>query len=300
MYQLVDEMWNNGGVVFEAHHCSSIGVDNRSSGGLVNYIAQNVDVTPFYHKYQVLLQIEDEATQTVKYVVTVPGVIGVNGLNQHLGVNVNTLMDLQLSASGLPVCCVVRGVLDQDSFEDAEAFLKEIEHASGQNYMVGSKERVASFECSAVKVAAFWPDSTHRYTFHANNSLANDTYQPEYINYLRDSLQLTHAEYIKDKGRFESLKARIIGNESTELETLKEVLQSKDNEADPICNSYTWVSTIMQFHEDHNVLFISPGAPDSVLYEVFRVEQTNGPTSFTNKVSTSSNPDILLSISRKK
>ena len=53
------------------------------------------------------------------------------------------------------------------------------------------------------------------------------------------------------------------------IEILKETLKSKDSDTDPICNKWTWVSTIMEFHDDHNVLLISPGKPDSTDYEEF-------------------------------
>ncbi|PCI94599.1 MAG: hypothetical protein COB15_13845 [Flavobacteriales bacterium] len=269
VFQLVDEMWNNGGIIFEAHHCSSIGINNRKSDGDINYIAQNIDVTPFYHKYKVLLDIEDQKSNSHTFVVTVPGIIGVNGLNKAIGVNVNSLMDLKNSSDGLPVCCVVRGVLDQSTFNEAEEFLRKIKHASGQNYIIGSKHNVASYECSASKVEIYWPDSTKRYTYHANNALKNNSYQPSYINQIEDSFNLTHEEYIKDVPRTAALKNRILNTESINIEVLKETLKSKDSETDPICNDWTWASTIMEFHDDHNVLFISPGKPDSVDYEKF-------------------------------
>ncbi len=272
VFQLVDEMWNNGGIIFEAHHCSSIGINNRKNNGKVNYIAQNIDVTPFYHKYKVLLDIENEATKMHNYVLTVPGIIGVNGLNKYIGVNVNSLMDLKNSSDGLPVCCVVRGVLDKETFGEAETFLREIKHASGQNYIIGSKQNIASFECSSSKVSIYWPDSTKRYTYHANNALKNDSYQPSYINQITDSFNLTHEEYIKDVPRTTALKTRILNKESINTETIKEILKSKDSDTDPICNDWTWISTIMEFHDDHNVLLISPGKPDSVEYEKFIIQ----------------------------
>lgn len=268
VFQLVDEMWNNGGVVFEAHHCSSIGVSNKN----VNYIAQNVDVTPFYHKNKILLSFNNPSNNLPTYVLTVPGIIGVNGINKTIGITVNSLMDLQNSSDGLPVCCVVRGTLEKKTFAQAANFINEIKHASGQNYIIGSKFDIASFECSSTKVSKYWPDSTKKYTFHANNALQNDSYQPNYIQYLEDSLQMTHKEYIKDVPRLVSLRKRILNQESIDLNILKQTLRSKDSETDPICNDYTWVSTIMEFYENYNVLLVSPGKPDSTEYVEFRIE----------------------------
>ena len=83
---------------------------------------------------------------------------------------------------------------------------------------------------------------------------------------------MTHKEYIKDVPRLESLRKRILNQGSIDLNILKQTLGSKDSETDPICNDYTWISTIMEFHEDYNVLLVSPGKPDSTEYVEFRIE----------------------------
>lgn len=272
VFQLIDEMWTNGRIVHSIHHCTSIGVANRKKGDSINYIAQNIDVTPFYHKYKVLLKIINETNKDVTYVTTFPGYIGANGLNQNIGITVNSLMDLESSLDGLPVCCVVRGVLNKHSFVEAEAFLKDVKHASGQNYIVGSKDNIASFECSASKISSYWPDSTKLYTFHANNTLTNNSYNPEYLIYLKDSLQKTHEEFISNNPRLEAMKKRFIGTEKIDLQTIKKALQSKDDLNEPICNQLTWMSTIMEFHETYNVLLISAGKPDSTDYLEFKIE----------------------------
>lgn len=272
VFQLIDEMWANGRIIETPHHCTSLGVLNRMKGDSVNYIAQNLDVTPFYHKYKVLLSITRSSDSAKMYVTTFPGYIGANGLNQNIGVTVNSLMDLESSLDGLSVCCVVRGVLDKQNFVDAEHFLREIKHASGQNYIVGSRENVSSFECSASKVSIFWPDSTRLYTFHANNTLSNDSYNPFYLRYLTDSLNTTHEEFIKESPRLKAVESRIAGNTSIDLKTIQEALASKDDTVEFVCNQYTWVSTIMEFHDDYNLLLISPGKPDSVEYQEFRIK----------------------------
>jgi hypothetical protein len=272
VFQLIDEMWTNGRIVETPHHCTSLGVLNRMKEDSVNYIAQNIDVTPFYHKYKVLLQITKNSDSTKTYVTTFPGYIGANGLNQNIGVSVNSLMDLESSLDGLPVCCVVRGVLCKQNFIEAEQFLRKIKHASGQNYIIGSREDISSFECSASKVSTFWPDSTHLYTFHANNTLSNDSYNPFYLSYLTDSLNTTHKEFIKESPRLEAIENRILGNNSIDLKTIKEALASKDDSVEFVCNQYTWVSTIMEFHDDYNLLLISPGKPDSSDYQEFKIK----------------------------
>jgi len=137
-FQLVDEIWTNARLISIPHHCTSIGVNNSKRDGSPNYIAQNIDITPFYHGFEVLLDIVDKETGARKLVTTFVGYIGANGLNRHIGITENTLADLKSSLDGLPVCCVARGVLEKASFEEAVDFIRRVKHASGQNYIVGS------------------------------------------------------------------------------------------------------------------------------------------------------------------
>jgi isopenicillin-N N-acyltransferase like protein len=271
-FQFIDEIWANGNAIMKLHHCTSLGINNRIKNDSVNYIAQNLDVTPFYHKYKTLLDIEYEGSDVKNYIVTFPGYIGTNGINQNIGITVNSLLDIENSTDGLPVCCVVRGVLQKKSFNEAKTFLKIIKHASGQNYIIGSKNNIESFECSATKVSSYWPDSTKSNTYHANDALSNNSYSQNYVTYLKDSLKTTPTKFGLNNFRLKSLKSRISNQNKINLDTIKQILKSKDNSIDPICNVFTWVSTIMEFHDSYNVLLISPGKPDSTSYLEFIIK----------------------------
>jgi len=52
------------------------------------------------------------------------------------------------------------------------------------------------------------------------------------------------------------------------LVTIKDALSKK-----PICNSNTYVSTIMVFDNDYSELMITPGKPDSTEYIVFGINK---------------------------
>ena len=67
--------------------------------------------------------------------------------------------------------------------------------------------------------------------------------------------------------RLESIKKIISNNKHISLATIKDALSKK-----PICNSNTFVSTIMEFDSDFSELRISPGKPDSTEYIVFRIK----------------------------
>ncbi len=269
-YQLIDELWTNGNTVAENyHHCTSIGAMNLAHGQTGSFIAQNIDVPAFYHTFKVLLHLTDKAGKHEQYISTFPGYIGANGLNKHVGINVNSLLDIQNSLDGLPVCCVVRGTLQHHSFNDAVTFIHSIQHASGQNYIIGSTDSILSLECSATQITPFWPTNSKHITYHANNSLANDSHRKLYTNYLVNHLQLTHEEYVAQEKRLQSMEQRFSDSTVVTISKIKEALQSKDNYIDPVCNANTWVSTIMEFKNDSAVIHFSPGSPDEVDYIQF-------------------------------
>ena len=267
-FQLIDEIWTNARLINLPHHCTSVGINNYKKDKGSNYIAQNIDITPFYHGFEILLDIKDKDSYSRKLVTTFVGYIGANGLNKNIGITENTLTDLKSSLNGLPVCCIVRGVLEKASFDDAVNFIKTIKHASGQNYIIGSRQDIISLECASDLVTEYWPDSTKNYTFHANKPLTNTSYHPEYLVYLK-ALYGTIPETISfsDK-RLKSMRSNILNNKSIGLETIKYALSTK-----PVCNSNTFVSTIMEFNTDYNKLRISPGSPDSTEYIVFRIKK---------------------------
>ena len=265
-FQLIDEIGTNARLINIPHHCTSIGINNYKKDGSSNYIAQNIDITPFYHGFEILLDIKDKNTDSRKLVTTFTGYIGANGLNKHIGITENTLSDLRSSFNGLPVCCIARGVLEKTSFEEAIDFIKTIKHASGQNYIVGSNHDIISLECASDLVTEYWPDSTKDYTFHANRPLTNNSYHPAYLAYLKALYGSIPESISFSDERLESIKNIILNNNDINLVTIKNALSKK-----PICNSNTFVSTIMKFDNEYSELRISPGKPDSTEYIVFRI-----------------------------
>ena len=74
-----------------------------------------------------------------------------------IGICCNELPQLNHAADGLPVAFVHRGVLAQSTLDDAVAFIQQIKHATGQNYMIGGPQKIVTYECSANKVSQFVP-----------------------------------------------------------------------------------------------------------------------------------------------
>ena len=265
-FQLIDEIWTNARLINIPHHCTSLGINNYKKDGSSNYIAQNIDITPFYHGFEILLDIEDKDLNSRKLVTTFAGYMGANGLNRHIGITENTLSDLRSSLNGLPVCCIARGVLEKTSFGEAVDFIRTVKHASGQNYIVGSSQDIISLECASDLVTEYWPDSTKIYTFHANRPLTNNSYHPAFLAYIKALYGSIPESISFTDERLESIKNSIVNTKHINLATIKDVLSKK-----PICNRNTFVSTIMEFENDFSELRISPGKPDSTEYIVFRI-----------------------------
>jgi hypothetical protein len=265
-FQLIDEIWTNASLINIQHHCTSVGINNFKKDGSSNYIAQNIDITQFYHGTEILLDIKNKNADSDKLVVTFPGYIGINGLNMYIGITENSLSDLKGSKNGLPVCCIARGVLEKHSFGEAVNFIKNIKHASGQNYIIGSRFDIISLECAVDLVTEYWPDSSRNYTFHANRPLTNNSYNPDYLAYLNALNGIIPEAMRFSDERLKLMQNKILNNKRIDLKTIMDALSSK-----PVCNNNTFVSTIMEFNDVYNELRISPGKPDSTEYLVFKI-----------------------------
>ena len=239
-FQLVDEFWvyidklQNPG----SDHCSGFGIAATNSHPA--YMAQNMDLENFMNGYQVLFHISSYNGEPEQYILSCAGLIALNGINSDgIGVCVNTLMQLEASSDGLPVACVIRGILSMQDGASALKFIKTIKHASGQNYIIGIVDSVYDFEASANKVVRFFPDSNNpSLVYHTNHPLTNDDLKPWYL----ESQKKILSGEAKDNNsfiRFTSLKNRLTQPDNDfSVNLLKETLRSKDNLLNPICRVY--------------------------------------------------------------
>ncbi len=266
-YQMVDEIW----VYFDkadAHHCSSLGVIRSESHPAC--VAQNMDLESFRDGSQVVLHIAEGPGTPEQFVFTVAGLIATNGMNNRsIAITTNTLLQLSASPDGLPVACVVRGVLAQTKGEEALSFIKTVKHASGQNYIVGVGDRVYDFEASANKVVEFRPVPDGSVVYHTNHPLANDDLKPWHEERIR---AMTPEEKNKDNSeiRLNSLAAHL-GKSASAIDdgVIKATLESKDSQDNPICRhlavgdeSFSFGTTIMTL-SDKPFFQVTMGPPDS-------------------------------------
>ena len=264
--QLPDEVFVNGKAI-AGEHCTSLGFDKK--GTQPACIAQNMDVPAFADGFQVVLHVKEPNSDVEAFVLTQAGCIGFNGMNNHsVGICCNALWMLNSSRDGLPVACIVRGVLKQPTEADAVAFVRNVKHASGQNYIVGGLEHAYSFECSAHKVTRFQPYGRDDVVWHTNNPLANDDCDEPYRALRADPEELEKKE-ANSRSRLHCVERRMKDNVTArELEHIKGTLSSY-----PVCcakkdkyGSFTFASTIMVLGEKP-VLHIAPGPPNVTPFE---------------------------------
>ncbi|HEY8282909.1 MAG TPA: C45 family peptidase [Chloroflexota bacterium] len=173
-YQLMDEEWlfriDRKRESRPLEHCSMVGF---FGAGAPPILGQNMDLPKYYDGTQTLLRIRDDARDLESLLFTAAGLIGTTGLNNRsIGICCNTLTRLAHAYHGLPAAFIVRRVLESSTLEEAASFVREIQHASGQNYAIGGPDRIVDFECSAHKVVPFSRGPTHVY--HTNHPLVND------------------------------------------------------------------------------------------------------------------------------
>lgn len=280
MYQLADEEWAQWEDIAGGQHCSSIGVNRIDASP--SYVAQNMDIPTYYQGYQTLLRIRGEDGTLESLVLTVPGAIGVNGLNSNaIAITCNTLLKLAYSKDGLPVSFIVRGVLQQKTLKGAVDFLHNIKHASGQNYIIGGMERTYSFECSASKVTEFIAYKGAQLTYHTNHPLANDDYNHRYLANLQKQNK-TPKEDPFYCYRLEALEKRLKNRAQVDVDLIKASLSSRDYEKNPVSNKYTYACTLMILSAKPE-LHIAPGQPHETAFKIFRFSDNS-----INKAATGS------------
>lgn len=247
-FQMADEFWIYLDKITntEKHHCSGIGV--AAKGSNPTYIAQNMDLPSFMNGGQVLLHINANKNEPEQYLLSSAGLVALNGVNASgIGVTVNTLMQLSASNDGLPVVCVIRGLLLKKDKKSALNFLQNVKHASGQNYIIGAIDSVYDFEASANKVVRYTPDANSQsLVYHTNHPISNDDLKPWYKEKVEKVL--SGAVSSNSSIRLQALKIRLnINNPSFSDNTIKATLRSKDNEKNPVCITYQSDRDIFSF-----------------------------------------------------
>ncbi|UCH94756.1 MAG: hypothetical protein JSV88_31470 [Candidatus Aminicenantes bacterium] len=268
LFQVSEEFETFGRYILSiVGRCTSIGV--RGGENQAAFVAQNMDIPDFLHSFPTLLHVVDEASGIESYVYTIPGLVGLCGLNNKaIAITCNALTQLQFTGDGLPVAFIVRGVLAQKDYDDASRFLKEITHATGQNYIIGGPRNVESFECSVNQVMKYQPEKLKHLVFHTNHPIVNKNYFPRFLRALKKR-NITLEDYDSRCKRFNSLSRTFKeGDRPVSLEFIKTLLSPR---AEYINNDYTYGTLIMKLTPQPE-LHLSPGRPDETVFRVFRFQ----------------------------
>ena len=201
VFQLVGEYWVNGGVI-SAEHCSAMATAGTAKHPGI--VAQNMDLETYRDGFQTILRIE-EPSGLHELILTQPGLIGFNGMNSRgVGVVVNTVAQLAHAKEGLPVAFVMRGALERTSYADVASFLETVQHASGQNYTVGTPGHAGYFEASAHKVVEVPGVDDGSFLYHTNHPVANQDYSAEGVKAMAQPDQKDNSHT-----RYQSLQKRL-------------------------------------------------------------------------------------------
>ncbi|HJO95301.1 MAG TPA: C45 family peptidase [Victivallales bacterium] len=256
-FQFLDELWLS--IEKETlNHCSSMGFNSTNKTPVC--IAQNLDIESFRDNYQIVFHVKNLENNLEIFLLSSAGLIGMNGMNSNsIGICCNCLSQLKFNNIGLPVAFVVRGLLEQQTEADALNFIKNIKHASGQNYIVGTQKNVYDFECSTNKVIEFKSKNENSSVCHTNHPLVNNDYKLEYKK-MDDKSKLSYN--LNSNERYKSLKNRSEKiSQKDRFSEIKNTLMAKDSVTDPICSTigdgshssswgiFTFASTIMILSE---------------------------------------------------
>ncbi len=281
-FQLVDEFW----VYLDEqmnkanHHCSGLGVAATTSHPA--YIAQNMDLENYMQGYQVLFHLPSNNSEPEQYLLSCAGLIVLNGVNaKGIGLCVNTLMELKASTDGLPVAFVIRGILNKKNGKEAMEFLKNVKHASGQNYILGIVDSVYDFEASSNQVTRFLPKGEDQsIVYHTNHALVNHDVKEWYKTYHQQVVDGS----LKERNsivRFASLQERL-NKKSSDIsaDLIKTTLRSKDDVNNPVCRTFSGNGYAFTFSSVLITLGLKPsiqltyGSPDQSVYKEYFLNST--------------------------
>ena len=265
-FQLSEEI-ENAGRHFLFENCTSVSISADSTRHAI--LAQNMDPPLFLHGFPTLLHITDSLSGIESYVFTVPGFIGLCGMNQNVAVTCNGISMLNYQKGGIPVAFMVRLILQSRSEADAFRIVQTMNHATPQCYTVGGNRSVKCFECSANSVVEFYPYENRKITLHTNFAAANKDFSNEYINLLAKYGKTVNDPYFCPRYFLLYDKIKDIGF-NLNVENIKILLSNTEPKEHPVSNQWTYGSLIMEM-DSMPTLHIAPGKPHETEFFIFQL-----------------------------
>lgn len=254
--------------------CSSLGSDAGPDAPLL--IAQTMDVPTWWDGGQTLLRFTQPNGDRA-LVFTVAGKISLCGMTRRgLAITCNSLLQLDPARSGLAEDLVVRRYLASGSPAAGHAFLRDVHHASGQNYIVpDGTGRAVSLECSANGVREWRREPADLVVAHSNHPVANphQGWFEAMIAGMDEEQRISRFGFTTE-ARLETLYRRIDPARRLDVAAAKDVLSCREG---PICrvgevegkrDGFSFGSLIMELGAAPR-LHIAPGPADRTPWQEF-------------------------------
>ena len=166
-WQLIDEYWwhldEADGSLHPHGHCSAMAVSCSGRG----FLAQTQDLYRHMDGGQVMLRYLDESGLEV-LAPSVAGLLALNGVNSAgLAVGITTLDELAHSAHGVGSGFLVPMLLRCRSVNEALALLDRVPIASGNSFLIASRDRGTAVEVSSEAMAVAADGARALHTNHA-------------------------------------------------------------------------------------------------------------------------------------
>jgi isopenicillin-N N-acyltransferase-like protein len=262
-YQMFDELVVYVIKKYRLVHCSGFGVYGRDA--LPNILGQNNDLPPYYAGTHTVLRIKYPRNHEA-LVFTWAGLLAQNGVNnQNLGVTMNIVPTAKGQKDGVPMPYIIRMILEQQSRDDAVAFLLSLGgSAAPMNFIIGDGVKVVTVENTADGAKVFEDFAGERWVAHTNHQLDIDV------------SMLDKGAVSKTVERLAALEEMLKGKAGkVDEERAKEIFRTK-----PVLKNFvtdpgfpTMESIVIELIPDNPRMHVSPGPPDSNRYSTFDFKQ---------------------------
>ena len=254
-FQMSEEMF---AVLGEEGPVSCTAIGQKGTDTASTLLAQNMDPELFLHGHPILMHVVPGDGGPERYLFTVPGLLGLAGMNDRgIGVTCTSISMLNHDSGGLPVVSVVRNMLSGRSLDEVITFLTETSFAIPQCYTIGGPGEVRCFECSANMVTEFYPFTTREIVLHTNHAITNRDFNQGFLELLAGYGKTVDDPYFCPRYflayDFIEEAGRVL-----DVERIKEILRSQEPEMEPILNQYTLGTLVMKLDNDP-VLFLALG-----------------------------------------
>ncbi|MYA13624.1 MAG: hypothetical protein F4Z26_02780 [Acidimicrobiaceae bacterium] len=171
-WQLIDECWwyldelqarDSDPAADGRERCSALAINHQGRG----IVAQTQDLDRHCDGTQVMLRYLDQSGLEI-LAPSLAGLLALNGVNSAgVAVGITTLSQLQHSRSGVSSGLLVPALLRCETVDEALALLGRVPVASGNSFVIGSRDRSVAVEVSSTALASSADGNRALHTNHA-------------------------------------------------------------------------------------------------------------------------------------